>query len=435
MSGFHAPRRSVYISCAGADLWVAQRLATDITGHGATALLDETLAFSTRDEDKLDLESQVLKALNAADEILVLLTHTPGLVERRFLWLAIGWASARGIPIIGLLHGMTPEELSAKSEFPSIIKNNKSFEYHNDRDSYLNQLKHRLAHPLEEPAEEPVGPLSYAVRYVHSLFEIFMPARLPRPTATSITPGVGGEGFYGFDLRLMSSLNDVSGIPTEGKSLIIVAGVNDVLHFRIFGGDGKVVVDTDGRNLTEQARKIEDLREQLKSLWPSHKLTWSDKVQVVTAVTSIFGRTPSYDVFLCYNSEDKEEVKELAAKLKAQGLNPWLDEWDVPPGWPWQPVLGAQIPWIRTAAVFIGRNGLGPWQNIEIFALLQQFVMRLCPVIPVILRDYGRGDPQFPLPLFSEFLWLQLMGWVDFRKPDPDPFRQLVWGITGYKGP
>ena len=36
-----------------------------------------------------------------------------------------------------------------------------------------------------------------------------------------------------FDLRLMSSLNDVSGIPTEGKNLIIVAAVNNVLHFRM----------------------------------------------------------------------------------------------------------------------------------------------------------------------------------------------------------
>ena len=55
----------------------------------------------------------------------------------------------------------------------------------------------------------------------------------------------------------MSSLNDVSGIPTEGKNLIIVAAVNNVLHFRIFKGDGKVVVDTDEKTLTKKARQIE----------------------------------------------------------------------------------------------------------------------------------------------------------------------------------
>ena len=89
---------------------------------------------------------------------------------------------------------------------------------------------------------------------------------------------VFGQAVQKFDkLRLMSSLNDVSGIPTEGKNLIIVAAVNSVLHFRIFDGDGKVIVDTDERKLTEQAGEIEDLRKQLESLWPPHELTSSEE--------------------------------------------------------------------------------------------------------------------------------------------------------------
>ena len=101
-----------------------------------------------------------------------------------------------------------------------------------------------------------------------------------------------GIGLDLLDLRLMSSLNDVSSIPTDGKNLIIVAAVNNVLHFRIFDDDGKVVVDTDEKMLTEQARQIEDLRKQLESLWPPHELTWSDKDRVVTAVASIVGYIP-----------------------------------------------------------------------------------------------------------------------------------------------
>lgn len=93
----------------------------------------------------------------------------------------------------------------------------------------------------------------------------------------------------GFELRLVNSLNDVSGIPTEGKNLIIVAAVNNVLRFRIFDGDGKMVVDTDEERQTEKARQIEDLRKQLESLWPPHEMTRSDKGRVVTAVTSIVG--------------------------------------------------------------------------------------------------------------------------------------------------
>src|SRR4051794_15601141 len=48
----------------------------------------------------------------------------------------------------------------------------------------------------------------------------------------------------GFDLRLMSPLNDSSGLQAEGKNLFLVAAVKDVLHFRIFDADGELVADT-----------------------------------------------------------------------------------------------------------------------------------------------------------------------------------------------
>ena len=70
-----------------------------------------------------------------------------------------------------------------------------------------------------------------------------------------------------------------------------MAAVNNVLHFRIFDDDGKRVVDTDEQRLTGQARQIENLRERLKSLWPPHELTRSNKHRVTTAVTSIVGYT------------------------------------------------------------------------------------------------------------------------------------------------
>ena len=88
---------------------------------------------------------------------------------------------------------------------------------------------------------------------------------------------------------MMSSVNNVSGIPTEGKNLIIVAAVKNVLHFHIFDGDGKMIVDTDEKRLTGQARQIENLKKQLESLWPPHELTRSENGRVTTAVTSIVG--------------------------------------------------------------------------------------------------------------------------------------------------
>ena len=78
------------------------------------------------------------------------------------------------------------------------------------------------------------------------------------------------------DLRLMSSMKNVSEIPAKGKNLVIVAAVNGLLHFRIYDEDGNEDV-IDEKRLTEQARSIEDFRKQLESLWPPHELTKSEK--------------------------------------------------------------------------------------------------------------------------------------------------------------
>ena len=95
------------------------------------------------------------------------------------------------------------------------------------------------------------------------------------------------KSWSGCDLRLISSLNDANGIPTSGKNLLIAANVDHVVHFRAFDDDGKVVVDTDEKKLREQARPIEELKNQLANLWPPHSPTDSEKSRVISAVTSI----------------------------------------------------------------------------------------------------------------------------------------------------
>jgi hypothetical protein len=82
-----------------------------------------------------------------------------------------------------------------------------------------------------------------------------------------------------------------------------------------------------------------------------------------------------------------------------------------------------QIRTIKAAAVFVGTNGIGPWQDLEQEAFLREFVGRRCPVIPVILPDC-RQAPQLPVLLGG-------LHWVDFRKAEPAPLEQLIFGITG----
>src|SRR3712207_3852401 len=89
-----------------------------------------------------------------------------------------------------------------------------------------------------------------------------------------------------------------------------------------------------------------------------------------------------FDVFLCHNSLDKSSVKEIGKALIENGILPWLDEWNLRPGLPWQEALETQIERINSAAVFVGKNGIGPWQQGELRAFLNEFVGRGCPVIP-----------------------------------------------------
>jgi hypothetical protein len=133
--------------------------------------------------------------------------------------------------------------------------------------------------------------------------------------------------------------------------------------------------------------------------------------------------TGDYDVFLCYNHKDKNVVLKIGEKLKEHGLLPWLDEWELRPGVPWQTILEEKIQSVKAAAVFVGPSGIGPWQDMEQMGFLREFNRRSCPVIPVVLPNC-KSTPDLPL-------FLSAMTWVYFRKTTPNPLRQLIWGITG----
>jgi len=169
------------------------------------------------------------------------------------------------------------------------------------------------------------------------------------------------------------------------------------------------------------AEGLEDLTAILDEVSQASKR----EVDVLTRWETKAGVPQDFDVFLCHNSHDKASVRTLYRGLMHRHLAPWFDEEHLRPGIPWQRELEATIPRIKAAVVVVGPHGQGPWQEVELEAFLREFVKRGCPVIPVLLEDAG-ATPGLPL-------FLQAFTWVDFRKPEPDPWNRLVWGITGTK--
>jgi hypothetical protein len=134
----------------------------------------------------------------------------------------------------------------------------------------------------------------------------------------------------------------------------------------------------------------------------------------------------TFDVFLSHSSQDKPTVRLLAQALSARGIAVWLDEEQLQPGRPWQDALETIIQTTRTAAVLIGKDGLGPWEEPEMRSCLSQFVKRGLSVIPVLLPD-APAKPELPLFL-QEFTWVDLRGGLTDEGLD-----KLQWGITGKK--
>src|SRR5262249_51168162 len=136
-----------------------------------------------------------------------------------------------------------------------------------------------------------------------------------------------------------------------------------------------------------------------------------------------------YDVFLSHHSGDKPQVEALAARLEdEEELKLFLDKWHLVPGEPWQEALEEALDRSKTCAVFLGPGGLGPWENEEMRAALDERARnKSFRVIPVLLPGAEPKDKK-TLPRF-----LSRLTWVDFRGglDDPEAFRRLGAGIRG----
>ena len=99
-----------------------------------------------------------------------------------------------------------------------------------------------------------------------------------------------------------------------------------------------------------------------------------------------------FDVFMSHASVDKPVIEDLARRLVAEGLRPFLDKWHLVPGTPWQEALEVALDHSRTCAVFLGST-LGVIENEEMRAALEERTRNSSfRVIPVLLPDVPQGE-------------------------------------------
>jgi tetratricopeptide (TPR) repeat protein len=139
-----------------------------------------------------------------------------------------------------------------------------------------------------------------------------------------------------------------------------------------------------------------------------------------------------YDAFLSYNSKDSSAVQQLARRLRTEKLALYLDESELAPGREFQPALAKALHQSKTCVVFLGPNGVSPWQSEELQVAIDKRTREPdFHVIPVLLPGAERprrGD-------VAHLDFLINASWVEFVKTldDNRVFQKLVWGITGTK--
>jgi hypothetical protein len=127
-----------------------------------------------------------------------------------------------------------------------------------------------------------------------------------------------------------------------------------------------------------------------------------------------------FDVFLSYHSKDKAVVRKIADRLIKQGILPWLDERELAPGDTVVDVLEREVRSIPCGAFFIGKDGIGKWQVMEMRAYVERWASKDARMIPVILPRV-EGTPDVPT-------FLRQVVWADLRDRK-NGFSQLVRGI------
>ncbi len=130
-----------------------------------------------------------------------------------------------------------------------------------------------------------------------------------------------------------------------------------------------------------------------------------------------------FDLFLAHNSLDKAQIRAIAARLKQRKLRPWIDEEQILAGRSFQNMILYAVPRVRAAAVFVGPNGLGEWQQEEVEMLMDKCKKENKPLFLVRLP----GLKEIP----QELGFLEQKHWVSFDPSVNQALNDIESAIQG----
>jgi hypothetical protein len=125
-------------------------------------------------------------------------------------------------------------------------------------------------------------------------------------------------------------------------------------------------------------------------------------------------------VFCAHRTVDKPRVEAFARRLRADGIDAWLDKWEIGPGYDIVKAIEAGLDACEVGLVFLSSTRVpgGVWMGAEVSALTyDRLEGRLGRAIPVLLDDDA------PVPA--------LLRPLDKRRAgDYDAVREAILGVT-----
>ena len=127
----------VFVSHGSHDIWLAGQIAKEIQEVGASPFLDET----NIPKGSPDFKKLIREQISTSRELIAI--FTPWSAMRSWVWIEMGAAWNREIPILAVFYGMHVNDLDKTGQGKAILEDINIINL-NDFNAYLNQLSIRV---------------------------------------------------------------------------------------------------------------------------------------------------------------------------------------------------------------------------------------------------------------------------------------------------